>query len=78
MAYGKQGLFSRQSRYCRLCETKIVHVDYKNVELLSDYLRERGKIAPSRVSGACPWHQHRLTSAIKRARTLALVPFVTD
>ena len=68
----------RPPRGCRLCRDKIQEVDYKNTELLQRYITERGKIVPSRISGACASHQRRLANAIKRARTMALLPFVGE
>ncbi len=63
-----------QKRYCNFCTNKL-ETDYKDVKKLRNYMTERGKIIPRRISGNCAKHQRRLTSAIKRARTLALVPF---
>jgi small subunit ribosomal protein S18 len=68
----------RRRRECRFCKEKIDLIDYKNVELLSAFIPERGKILPRRLSGVCAPHQRRLTRAIKRARTMALLPYVTD
>jgi len=65
-------------RYCRFCEKKIEKVDYKDVDLLRSFITERGKIIPRRISGTCAKHQRQLTTAIKRARILALLPFVGE
>ena len=63
-------------KYCRFCEDK-VEIDYKNVSVLKDYVTERGKIVPRGITGTCAKHQRELTTAIKRARMLALMPFTT-
>ena len=57
---------------------KIDTISYKDVRLLSPFIPERGKIQPRRISGTCATHQRKLQVAIKRARQLALIPYVTD
>ncbi|MEE8550627.1 MAG: 30S ribosomal protein S18 [Gemmatimonadota bacterium] len=69
---------ARRRKPCHLCEAGIRTVDYKDQPLLSRFITERGKIVPSRITGACAPHQRQLTRAIKRARYLALVPYVED
>ena len=61
-----------------ICADKIEMIDYKDTQRLRRYLSERGKIVPRRVTGTCARHQRQLTTAIKRARHLALLPYVTD
>ena len=61
---------------CSFCADKVDYIDYKDVPLLRRYISDRGKIMPRRSSGTCAKHQRRLTVAIKRAREIALVPFV--
>ncbi|MEE8521204.1 MAG: 30S ribosomal protein S18 [Gemmatimonadota bacterium] len=68
----------RRRKPCYLCETKVLVVDYKDNALLGRFITERGKIVPSRITGACAPHQRRLRRAIKRARYLALVPYVEN
>lgn len=63
-------------RVCLFCRDKIEVIDYKEPALLRTYISDRGKIAPRRKSGACARHQRRLAVAIKRARHLALLPYV--
>lgn len=63
-------------KICFFCRDKVEYIDYKDVALLRPYISDRGKIAPRRKSGACSRHQRALTVAIKRARHLALLPFV--
>jgi small subunit ribosomal protein S18 len=70
--------FFRRRRVCKFCAEKIDYVNYKDVRLLAPFLPERGKIQPRRISGTCALHQRKLQVAIKRARQLALIPYVTD
>jgi len=70
--------FPPKKKFCRFCERNIKEIDYKNVEILKKYVPERGKILPRRVSGTCAFHQRKLATAIKRARLLALLPYVED
>ena len=65
-------------KVCAFCADKIEMIDYKVTQRLRRYLSERGKIVPRRVTGTCARHQRQLTTAIKRARHLALLPYVTD
>ena len=62
-------------KVCRFCADKTMLIDYKDSRTLGNFLSERGKIIPSRITGNCARHQRRLTTAIKRARTTALLPF---
>ena len=57
---------------------KVTEIDYKEVAKLRKYISERGKILPRRISGNCAKHQRQLTTAIKRARTIALLPFTAE
>jgi small subunit ribosomal protein S18 len=66
----------RRKKVCYFCKNNIDYIDYKDVELLKKFISERGKIIPKRTSGVCAWHQRRLAQAIKRARHMALLPFV--
>jgi small subunit ribosomal protein S18 len=74
----KRGGGFRRKRVCRFCVDKIDYVDYKDVRQLMMAIPERGKIQPRRISGTCAKHQRKLTTAVKRARQLALIPYVTD
>ena len=69
---------SFRRKICKFCADKVDHIEYKDVRRLRSYLTERGKIMPRRVSGNCAHHQRELTVAIKRARNIALLPFVTE
>ena len=73
----RRGLFRRR-KVCRFCVDKIDYINYKDVRMLMPFIPERGKIQPRRISGTCTMHQRKLQTAIKRARQLALVPYVTD
>ena len=68
----------RRRKVCIFCEDKIDHIDYKDTVRLKKFVSERGKILPRRISGACAKHQRQLTSAIKIARVVALMPYVAD
>ncbi|MHB0971116.1 MAG: 30S ribosomal protein S18 [Thermoanaerobaculia bacterium] len=75
---GKKKFFYRRKRVCKFCVEKIELIDYKDVKMLQQFIPERGKILPRRISGTCALHQRKLQNAIKRARTMALIPFSTD
>ncbi len=63
-------------KVCRFCADSSLSIDYKNSKTLKYFITERGKIIPRRISGTCATHQRALTLAIKRARAIALLPFV--
>jgi small subunit ribosomal protein S18 len=65
-------------KVCKFCEAKVDYVDYKDEKLLRRFLTDRGKIIPRRMSGVCERHQRMLNTAIKRARQIALLPFVAE
>ena len=67
-----------KKRVCAYCMDKIVSIDYKDISKLKKFVTERGKILPRRISGNCAKHQRALTIAIKRARTVALLPYTTE
>jgi small subunit ribosomal protein S18 len=62
-------------RVCRYCADKDLAIDYKDPQALKYFVTERGKIVPRRISGSCAKHQRAITTAIKRARVIALLPF---
>lgn len=68
----------KRRKVCAFCADKIEHVDYKDIVKLRRHISERGKILPCRMTGACAGHQRQLTIAIKRARHIALLPFVAE
>ena len=66
---------SGRKKICRFCADKMENIDYKDIKRLEFFMRDRGKIVSSRLSGNCAKHQRRLVTAIKRARFLALLPY---
>jgi len=68
----------RRQKVCKFCVDKVGHVDYKDVRRLRSFVTDRGRIIPRRISGTCAPHQRELTVAVKRARNIALLPFVAD
>ena len=84
-AVGKDGkagprkkFFVRRRKVCKFCAEKIEYIDWKDVKMLQGFIPERGKILPRRISGTCALHQRKLQTAIKRARSIALLPYATD
>ncbi len=67
--------FFRRKKVCKFCVEKIEDINYKDFRLLGQFVAESGKIVPRRLTGVCTPHQHRLSSAIKQARNIALLPF---
>ena len=68
----------RRKKVCIFCADKVAFIDYKDSAKLRKFISERGKILPRRISGTCAVHQRELNTAIKRARNVTLLPFVTD
>ena len=68
----------RRRKVCSFCVDKVDFIDYKDTKKLQRYLTDRGKILPRRVTGNCSKHQRALTTAIKRSRIMALLPFVNE
>ena len=77
MAYNK-GPRKGRRKVCQFCVDKVESIDYKDVAKLRKFTSERAKILPRRVTGTCAKHQRELTTAIKRARHLALMPYISD
>ena len=73
-----RGKYIPKRKICLFCSDNIEHIDYKDAAKLRPYITDRGKISPRRKSGTCARHQRALTNAIKRARHLALLPFVAS
>ena len=73
----KRRRFGRR-KVCKFCVDKVSLVDYKDIRRLRSFVSERGKITPRRISGSCARHQRQLTRAIRRARTVALVPYTGE
>jgi|SRR3954463_1602178 small subunit ribosomal protein S18 len=74
---GREGgrKYFRRKKVCKFCVEKIDAINYKDVRLLGQFVAESGKIVPRRLTGVCTPHQRRLTTAIKQARNIALLPF---
>ena len=77
-AGGRRRFLFRRRKYCKFCEDKARWIDYKDLRTLQNYIPERAKVLPRRISGTCATHQRQLMQAIKRARNLALIPFTSD
>ena len=75
MARGERRGRRPRRKVCHFCANKIEDIDYKDVPTLRKYTSERGKILPRRISGTCARHQRMVTSSVKRARIIALLPF---
>ncbi len=67
-----------KKKVCFYCKNKNTEIDYKDVENLKKFVTQSGKIAPRRITGACAKHQREIAQAIKRARYMALLPYVAD
>lgn len=74
----RRGGRNRRKKVCSFCVDKVEYIDYKDIAKLRRFLSERAKILPRRVTGSCARHQRDLTIAIKRARHIALLPYVSD
>lgn len=68
----------RRKKVCQFCADKTATIDYKDVETLKKFITERGKLLPRRVTGTCSIHQRDITTAVKRARIAALLPYVAE
>ena len=69
---------TKKKRICRFCENGTIYIDYKDEKRLIRFTTEAGKIIPRRISGTCAPHQRQLVSAIKKARLLALIPYMSN
>ena len=72
-----QKKFFHRKKFCRFCTDSNLKIDYKNHVVLNNFVTERGKIMPRRITGNCANHQRDLAIAIKRARAIAIMPFIT-
>lgn len=70
-----RGFGMARKKVCRLCTDKLKTIDYKDVKKLEMYIKDRGKMVASRVTGTCAKHQRRVSEAVKRARFMALLPY---
>ena len=71
-----QKKFFHRKKFCRFCSDSNIKIDYKSTAILNNFVTERGKIMPRRITGNCASHQRELALAIKRARMIAIMPFV--
>jgi len=71
-----QKKFFHRKKFCRFCSDSNIKIDYKNTAILNNFVTERGKIMPRRITGNCASHQRELALAIKRARQIAIMPYV--
>jgi len=67
-----------KKKYCKFCANKELVIDYKNVDIMKQFVGESGKIDPTRVTGTCAKHQRKLVKEIKKARQMALIPYVVE
>ncbi|MDH4099233.1 MAG: 30S ribosomal protein S18 [Nitrospirota bacterium] len=67
-----------RKKVCKFCADKIQFIDYKDLKTVRSFVTERGKIIPRRISGNCAMHQRDITTAVKRARNIALLPFASE
>lgn len=74
--YGSSPKRFQRKKFCRFCADKVAFIDYKELKTLRNYMTERGKILSRKMTGTCAVHQRELTESIKRARTIALLPFM--
>ena len=74
---GPRKQYFRRRKVCKFCVEKINFIDYKDMRLIGQFVSERGKILPRRLTGTCSPHQRALARAIKRARNIALLPFAS-
>ncbi len=75
---GPRRQYFRRRKVCKFCDEKIDAIDYKDVKLIGQFVSERGKILPRRLTGTCSPHQRTLTEAIQRARNIAFLPFAAE
>ncbi|MCC8064548.1 MAG: 30S ribosomal protein S18 [Clostridiales bacterium] len=78
MAFERGPRGRKRRKVCAFCVDKVQQIDYKDTAKLHRYISERGKILPRRTTGTCAMHQRQLTVAIKRARQIALLPYVAE
>lgn len=78
MAYDRRNGRRGRRKVCAFCADKVEKIDYKDKDRLQKFTSDRGKILPRRVTGTCAYHQRELTTAIKRARHVAILPYTAD
>ena len=75
---GPRGPKRQHRKVCSFCVEKVQYIDYKEISRLRRFVSDRGKILPRRVTGTCARHQRPLTTALERARAIALLPYTTE
>ena len=78
MAFDKKKKLSFKKKICRFCANRELIIDYKSIEVLKHYISDTGKIEPRRLTGTCALHQRRISREIKKARQMALLPYIAD
>ncbi|MCL2023063.1 MAG: 30S ribosomal protein S18 [Oscillospiraceae bacterium] len=78
MAYDNDRKFKKRRKVCAFCVDDVDYIDYKDIPRLRKFISDRAKILPRRVTGTCAAHQRQLTTAIKRARQVALLPYTAE
>ena len=78
MQYDKKKSSRFKKRVCRFCANRELPINYKNTEILKNYISDTGKIEPRRLTGTCAKHQRLVTNEIKKARQMALLPYILD
>ena len=77
MLYDKKRRYGKK-KYCRFCKNKDIQINYKNTDVIKQFVSDVGKIEPARLTGTCAKHQRKLTNEIKKARQMALLPYIAD
>ena len=78
MAFDKRRSPRFKKKICRFCANRELAIDYKSTEVLKNYISDTGKIEPRRITGTCAKHQRRVSREIKKARQMALLPYIAD
>ncbi len=78
MAYDKKRSARFKKKICRFCANRELPIDYKSTDVLKNYISDTGKIEPRRITGTCAKHQRQVSREIKKARQMALLPYIAD
>ncbi|MCK9328579.1 MAG: 30S ribosomal protein S18 [Candidatus Cloacimonetes bacterium] len=78
MAYDKKRSSRFKKKICRFCANRELQIDYKSTDVLKNYVSDTGKIEPRRITGTCAKHQRQVSREIKKARQMALLPYIAD
>lgn len=77
MLYDKKRKYGKK-KFCKFCKNQDLEINYKNTDVLRQFMSEVGKIEPARLTGACAKHQRKISNEIKKARHMALMPYIAD